>query len=60
MAKEIKVEGKDLIDTQVRFDALNKMNNDLTTEELGKLKQMCSSKGRSTLKTKWNLIKSFI
>jgi hypothetical protein len=57
--KTIEVKGKDLGDVLVREAALSKLNG-LETDELVKLSKMANDKGRKALKTKWNLIKSFI
>ena len=59
MASTITIEGKNFGDEKVREAALNKLNT-LTTEELDKVSQLCTPKGRNTLKTKWFLIKNYI
>jgi len=59
MAQNITIQGADYGDELIRAEALGKLNQ-LSTDELEKVAQMTTEKGRKTLKTKWALIKKFI
>lgn len=56
----VEVKGDTITDAYLRKEVLQHLQNIATTEELQKLKQMTSEKGRKNLKNKWALIKTFI
>jgi len=56
----VAIKGADVLDAMKRHNIINAIETKLDTEELEKLSQMITDKGRKTLKTKWSLIKKFL
>lgn len=56
----VAIKGADVVDAMKRQTIINAIETKLDTDELEKLSQMITDKGRKTLKTKWSLIKKFL
>ncbi len=56
----VQITGKDFADALTRQNYIQKIHDSLTTEELEKLSQMTTPKGKETLKSKWGFIKKYI
>lgn len=56
----VTVKGTDVVDAMKRQNIINAIETKLDTDELEKLSQMITDKGRKTLKNKWPLIKKFL
>ncbi len=55
----VEVKGEDLSDALERSNILKHLEAIATTEELRKIKQLSSEKGRKALKSKWPIISKF-
>jgi len=56
----VTIKGTDVVDAMKRQNIINAIETKLDTDELEKLSQMITDKGRKTLKNKWSLIKKFL